>query len=77
MDIISCWTPAAALCTLVDEVAYDIIALYKQHPADEDRSTDAGKSTPTVRMLRRRTCASAWRMWPSWRPGQTLGAGYL
>ena len=54
---------------VVDDVAYDVIAMYKEHSADEIVAALLAKygSRPDV------TCASASRMWPLWSPQASCG----
>ena len=50
---------------VVDDVAYDVIAMYQDHTADEIVCGYDGQSTATARTSPRPTCASASMTWPA------------
>ena len=58
---------------VVDDVAYDVIAMYKEHSADEIVAAMLEKygDRPDVTEA---TCVSAWRMWPRWNRRASCGA---
>ena len=57
---------------VVDDVAYDVIAMYKEHSADEIVAALLASTAPAPTSPRP-TCASASRMWPLWSPQASCG----
>ena len=57
---------------VVDDVAYDVIAMYKEHSADEIVAAMLAKYADRPDAPRP-TCASASRTWPLWKPPASCG----
>ena len=57
---------------VVDDVAYDVIAMYKEHSADEIVAAMLAKYADRPDVTEP-TCASASRMWPLWKPPASFG----
>ena len=57
---------------VVDEVAYDVIAMYKEHSADEIVAAMLAKYADRPDVTEP-TCASASRTWPLWKPPASFG----